>query len=261
MKPGEIINTHLCDICKQQIPVDQLNTHLKTHTETECRDGFNCRFCKIPITSAQHEVQHTWEHRQAGHLPVSEIGCPQCFKVGDVEHVLSAQYEPGTLYYRCKCGHLFDSTGHIYRTGRMPPIITKKLSDLEQAALEPGPVVEVSTEQMEVIMRGPGVKLDNEKDDLWLHVMDNFPLSLGWLAAHMKAGDNEPGHVHHGWRTVDDGYNRYSAALLRHLMAEKIPATVSYLDKVDMAISVLANAFIRAEILLRMDVTNVPGQK
>ncbi len=215
---------------------------------SECKDGFNCRFCMIPLTGAEHEVQHTWDHRQAGHMPIKDIGCPNCLKVGEVKAVYSAQYEPNNLHYRCQCGHLFDSMGRV-----QGPL----LRDVKPEDMKPGAFIMVDSPAAPVVNlpeRGPGVKLDFAKDDLWMHLFDNFPLAMGWLAEHMKAGDNEPGHVHHGWRTVPDGYNRYSAALLRHMMAEKVSGEVSYLDKCDMAISVLANAFIRAEILLRMDV-------
>ena len=72
----------------------------------------------------------------------------------------------------------------------------------------------------EKVQRRHGVKLDAGKPQIWTGVIEQFPNALEEVAIVTIEGTMEPGHVLGGWRTVIDGYRRYSNAMARHMLAE-----------------------------------------
>lgn len=101
----------------------------------------------------------------------------------------------------------------------------------------------------------PGAKLDSGKPDasLLLH----FGKALSAVAEVGTAGAKK--YSRGGWQEVDDGVNRYTAAMLRHLLAENYETfdkdISAYLGKdVRHAASVAWNALARLELILRQDV-------
>lgn len=70
------------------------------------------------------------------------------------------------------------------------------------------------------VARRHGVKLDAGKPQIWTGVIEQFPRALEEVAIITIEGTKEPGHVLGGWRTVIDGYRRYSDAMARHMVAE-----------------------------------------
>jgi len=63
-----------------------------------------------------------------------------------------------------------------------------------------------------------GVKLDTGKTPMWRGVMSYFAKALLAVGAISEFGSRK--YIWGGWRTVDDGFNRYSDAQMRHMMAE-----------------------------------------
>jgi hypothetical protein len=72
----------------------------------------------------------------------------------------------------------------------------------------------------EKVARRHGVKLDAGKPQIWTGVIEQFPNALEEVAIITIEGTREEGHVLGGWRTVVDGYRRYSDAMARHMLAE-----------------------------------------
>lgn len=108
---------------------------------------------------------------------------------------------------------------------------------------------------------GPlGPKDDHFKPKPFKFFFQQFPLGLRWVANHMEKGCDDPGHVFLGWQGVEDGFQRYTDAMLRHL-TEEVIRTVTDVDKEEgrdanwmeeqHATAVAANAMIRLELLLR----------
>lgn len=105
-----------------------------------------------------------------------------------------------------------------------------------------------------------GVKLDGGKPQPYAFFVKQFPMSIAEVARHMERTCDDPGHVFLGWRTVENGFRRYTEALLRHLVEEADPGmTHEEIEngaprpdrEVESAIAVAANALIRLEIALR----------
>lgn len=109
------------------------------------------------------------------------------------------------------------------------------------------------------VARAPGVKLDSGKPDMWYHLFDNFPDALEEVALHSEAGDMEEGHTHHGWRSVPDGYKRYSAALLRHML-EGVRAGDDVSKQILAARAAAWNALVRLQLLKSIDTTCEPNK-
>jgi hypothetical protein len=62
----------------------------------------------------------------------------------------------------------------------------------------------------------PGVKLDDEKLDLYGLLLEYFPDALREVCKVSTFGAKK--YVKGGWRSVPSGYNRYTSALVRHLV-------------------------------------------
>lgn len=121
------------------------------------------------------------------------------------------------------------------------------------------------------VSRGDGVALnavahpvppksDAGKSKPFQFFLQQFPLSFKAVAIHMEKGCSDPGHVFLGWTEVENGFARYTDAMLRHL-SEEVEETVTLIDREEgydrewaeeqSAIAVAANAMIRLELLLR----------
>jgi hypothetical protein len=64
----------------------------------------------------------------------------------------------------------------------------------------------------------PGAKLDNGKVCVWRGAIDYFPRAIEAVAAISTFGARK--YAWKGWETVPEGVERYSDALVRHLVAE-----------------------------------------
>lgn len=105
----------------------------------------------------------------------------------------------------------------------------------------------------------PVPKSDFGKPKPYTYFIQQFPLGFRAVAQHMEKGCQDPGHVFLGWQDVENGYERYTDAMARHLL-EEVLCVVTDIDRegVDkgwieerQAIAVAANAMIRLELLLR----------
>lgn len=65
-----------------------------------------------------------------------------------------------------------------------------------------------------------GLKLDAGKPPVYQGVIRYFPRALEEIAVISAAGTAAPGHVWDGWKTVTDGFTRYSDAMGRHQLQE-----------------------------------------
>lgn len=64
-----------------------------------------------------------------------------------------------------------------------------------------------------------GAKLDAGKEPIFSGVLQYFPRALTKVAALSNWGATR--YTWEGWRTVSDGFNRYSNAMGRHVLKEK----------------------------------------
>lgn len=64
----------------------------------------------------------------------------------------------------------------------------------------------------------PGAKLDSGKTAIWRGGIDYFPRAIEAVAGISTFGAKK--YAWKGWETVPDGVERYSDALVRHLIAE-----------------------------------------
>jgi hypothetical protein len=67
----------------------------------------------------------------------------------------------------------------------------------------------------------PGVKLDQGKPKVVEFFMQEFPRGIEAVARHGENTSSDPGHVPHGWKSVPDGFNRYTEAVGRHMTARE----------------------------------------
>lgn len=65
----------------------------------------------------------------------------------------------------------------------------------------------------------PGAKLDLGKSPVYRGCIDYFPRALKAVAQVSEVGAKK--YTWKGWETVPDGINRYSDALVRHLMSSE----------------------------------------
>lgn len=96
-------------------------------------------------------------------------------------------------------------------------------------------------------MSGSGVKYDADKAPVVRGALQYFPRALTEVAKVSAAGAQK--YAWNGWRTLPDGFARYSDALGRHLLAEcdgALDADTGCLH----AAQVAWNALARLELLL-----------
>jgi len=73
--------------------------------------------------------------------------------------------------------------------------------------------------------REHGVKLDMGKPLVYTEFLRQFPRAIRLVARVGEKGTQAPGHVRSGWKSVEQGYERYSDAFARHILKEAILAT------------------------------------
>lgn len=106
---------------------------------------------------------------------------------------------------------------------------------------------EYTTDSEDKIVTG-GIKYDGGKAPIWRGALSYFPKAIEAVAEVSQFGANK--YAWKGWEKVDDGFNRYSDALLRHLSKEAVE--LYDLDsKLLHAQHTAWNALARLELLLR----------
>lgn len=99
----------------------------------------------------------------------------------------------------------------------------------------------------------PGAKLDAGKPPLFRGLIDYFPLACMAVSQVSEVGALK--YTWKGWETVPDGYNRYSDALMRHLIKGTYE-TVDTDTNLTHAAHAAWNALARLELLLAKDSKN-----
>jgi hypothetical protein len=95
----------------------------------------------------------------------------------------------------------------------------------------------------------PGAKMDATKIPIFRGLFDYFPRAMLAVADVSHVGAKK--YAWKGWETVPDGFNRYSDALGRHLVAEAIDGQFDYDTGCLHAAQVAWNAMARLELILR----------
>lgn len=98
----------------------------------------------------------------------------------------------------------------------------------------------------------PGAKLDAGKPAVFRGLIGYFPLACLAVSGVSTYGAQK--YAWKGWETVPDGFNRYSDALMRHLLAESSEGRVDVTTGLDHAAQVAWNSMARLELMLRDDV-------
>lgn len=115
-----------------------------------------------------------------------------------------------------------------------------KASSLQRASAEHDPH---GTDQ-----HAPGAKLDGGKVKMGL-VFFGFARALHAVAEVGTYGANK--YTEDGWESVPDGVKRYSNAMFRHLLAEKIEGATDDESGLLHAAQAAWNALARLELMLR----------
>lgn len=102
----------------------------------------------------------------------------------------------------------------------------------------------------------PGAKLDAGKPRIGLIATD-FPRALTEIARVGTFGARK--YTDHGWLYVPNGIDRYTDAMLRHVLAEPIGA-VDHDSGLLHAAHVAWNALARLELMLRVDPAGASGE-
>jgi hypothetical protein len=94
----------------------------------------------------------------------------------------------------------------------------------------------------------PGAKLDAGKAEIMRGFLAYFPRATEAVAQVSMFGARK--YTRGGWRTVPEGYERYSDALLRHLVKEQVEGRADADSGLDHAAHAAWNAMARLELLL-----------
>lgn len=95
----------------------------------------------------------------------------------------------------------------------------------------------------------PGAKLDQGKPSIYRGCLAYFPRAMASVAALSTAGAAK--YSWKGWESVPDGINRYSDALVRHLVEEGKGKVLDDDTGLPHATAVAWNALARLELLLK----------
>lgn len=95
----------------------------------------------------------------------------------------------------------------------------------------------------------PGAKMDAGKSPISQGVLQYFPRALEAVAYISLVGAKK--YAWKGWESVPDGFNRYSDALGRHLLAETVEGPIDQDTQMLHAAQVAWNALARLELMLR----------
>lgn len=93
------------------------------------------------------------------------------------------------------------------------------------------------------------IKYDKGKSQVFRGAIDYFPRAISAVADVSVFGASK--YTWKGWENVDDGYNRYSDALMRHLVCEGKGEVKDPHSDLLHAQHVAWNALARLELLLR----------
>jgi hypothetical protein len=99
----------------------------------------------------------------------------------------------------------------------------------------------------------PGAKLDAGKAPVFRGAIDYFPRALEAVAAISAFGASK--YTWRGWESVPDGINRYSDALARHLVKQRIEGDNDADSGMLHAAHAAWNALARLELILRQQET------
>jgi len=95
----------------------------------------------------------------------------------------------------------------------------------------------------------PGAKLDSGKPSVYRGLLAYFPRACLAVAEVSTVGAKK--YAWEGWKTVPDGYNRYSDALGRHIVYEHIDGSLDADTGLLHAAHTAWNAMARLELLLK----------
>lgn len=93
-----------------------------------------------------------------------------------------------------------------------------------------------------------GAKLDAGKAPVWKGFISYFPRAMLRVADVSHFGSKK--YTWGGWKTVDDGFNRYTDALMRHLAYEAQGEVLDPETEIEHAAHAAWNAMARLEKLL-----------
>lgn len=107
--------------------------------------------------------------------------------------------------------------------------------------------------------KAPGAKLDAGKPKIVKGCLHYFPDALAQVARLSEIGAKK--YSWKGWQHVDNGVERYTEALMRHLVLEDVEEfdvdlLVRTGDEVKHAVSVAWNALARLQLILTKETTN-----
>jgi len=106
---------------------------------------------------------------------------------------------------------------------------------------------EFTNDPTEAIQAG-AIKYDGGKSPVYRGAVSYFPKAIAAVASVSGFGASK--YAWSGWRGVSDGYNRYSDAMVRHLLAEAEGETVDPDSGLLHAAHAAWGALARLEILL-----------
>jgi hypothetical protein len=115
-----------------------------------------------------------------------------------------------------------------------------------------GPEPFEQIERKSEVERKPGVKLDEDKVQLFKGFRWQFHRGMTAVAEHTVRTVLDPGHIWKGWVAVENGFERYTEALERHLHWEAFYYGLPSQRKEMLAhtVAVAWNAMARLEHLL-----------
>lgn len=96
-----------------------------------------------------------------------------------------------------------------------------------------------------------GIKYDGGKSPVYRGIISYFPRAVREVAAVSNFGASK--YAWKGWESVDDGYNRYSDAMVRHLTYEGEGEAVDPDSGLSHAAHIAWNALARLELLLKAE--------
>jgi hypothetical protein len=96
-----------------------------------------------------------------------------------------------------------------------------------------------------------GAKLDAGKPCMWRGAVNYFPRALSAVAAISTFGAAK--YSWGGWRTVPEGFERYSDAMVRHLIAESKEGPLDNDSGLHHAAHCAWNALARLEFILKKE--------
>lgn len=98
-------------------------------------------------------------------------------------------------------------------------------------------------------IEGGAIKYDGGKSPVYRGAVSYFPLAVREVAAVSQFGANK--YAWKGWEGVDDGFNRYSDAMVRHLTYEGEGEILDPDSGLLHAAHVAWNALARLELLIK----------